>query len=183
MGSKRLRWARPGVALTAVLVAFAGCSGGVSAASYFQTACPAVASYEHAVQQQTQSLSASLGVGTTPAQGRSALVTYLGRVTTATDDLIAKLKKAGVPNVSGGVGATKLIDALTALRDAFAKGKSDAEQVSTNSATAFQQDVTKIQSEFNSATTGLQAATRNLGSGEMDKAEAAEPSCNGLNGG
>jgi hypothetical protein len=183
MGSKRLWWGWPGVALAAVLVAFAGCSGGVSAAAYFKAACPAVTSYEDTVQQQTRSLSASLGAGTTPAQGKSALVTYLDRVTTATDDLIAKLKKAGVPGMSGGDGATKLIDALTALRDAFAKGKSDAEQVSTTSATAFQQDVTNIQSEINSAASGLQAATRNLRSGEMDKAEAAEPSCSGLSGG
>jgi hypothetical protein len=61
----------------------------------------------------TVASSASLGAGTTPAQGKGALVTYLGRVTTATDDLIAKLKKAGVPNVSGGVGANGSVSAAS----------------------------------------------------------------------
>jgi hypothetical protein len=183
VGPRSLRNASRGIALAVVLAAYTGCSGGVSAASYFRIACPAVSTYEHTVQQLTQSLTSSLGAGTTPAEGKSALVIYLDRVTTAADELIAKLKTAGVPNVSGGDGATKLIDALTSLRDAFAKGKSDAEGMSTNSATAFQQDVTRIQSEIGAATTGLQTATANLGSGAMDRAETAEPSCRGLNGG
>jgi len=79
----------------------------VSAEEYASAICSSTQDWVGSLQKRATDLGESLGTDVSPEQGKDALAGFLDDVIADTDDWIAGVTDAGVPDVSGGEQAAE----------------------------------------------------------------------------
>jgi hypothetical protein len=99
------------VAASLVLAACGGDDDGdgggdsVSAEDYASAVCTSTQDWVGGLQKRATDLQGALGSNATPEEGKNALAGFLDDVLADTDDWVAALDEAGVPDVDGGEAA------------------------------------------------------------------------------
>ncbi len=171
--------------LGAAAIAGCGSSSGsgsaVSAKTYVNAICNAVAPFEKDVVARSSALDLTTVKG--PAQGKVALQGFLTAIAGDTDAAVTKLKSAGTPNVKDGKQiATAIVGAFTQLSTAMHGAVTESKSLSTTDANAFRTGATKlgndVRGSMSNIGTNLQSNT--LKSSELQKAAASAPACKSL---
>ena len=168
----------------ATAVGFAGCgssSSGVSAGTYVKAVCNAVGPFEKDVASRSSALNPSSIKS--PAQGKTALQSFLAAVASDTDRALGQLKAAGSPDVANGPKIeSAIVGAFTQLDHAMKAAAGQANTLPTTSPTAFQSAATTLGNTVRSSMNGIGSSLTGLKSSELEKAAAKEPACSSLNG-
>jgi hypothetical protein len=183
MGCRKLGAALAALA-SAVTVAGCGSSGsssGVSAGTYVKAICTAVGPFEKDVAARSNALnSAKL---TSPAQGKTAVQSFLTAVSADTDKALSRLQAAGTPNVDNGKKiSTTIVGAFKDLRQAIGSASHQAKSLSSTSPQAFKDGANALGGTVRSSLSGISNSLGKLQSADLAKAAAKEPSCTALSG-
>jgi hypothetical protein len=168
------------IAIAAGLAACGGSSSsGTSPAAYVKSICQAIGPFEKTVQQRSSQL--NLSNIKSAADGKNALQNFLNQVAADTDKAVTKLKAAGTPSVSNGKQVSAaIVGAFTQLKAALQKAASQAGNLPTTSATAFQAAAQTLGSSVQSSMSGISGSLGNLKSPDLESAAKKEPACTSL---
>jgi hypothetical protein len=181
--------------IVALLVASAllvgGCGGGgssktssngsskVSPTVYVQTVCTAVGSWVNSVKSRASALSANPPHGTT--QGRQALQSFIGGVLTDTDKALSAVQAAGVPDVSNGQQISSAITgAFTQVKGVLTQAEQQANQLPTNSPSAFKTAATQLGSSVQQSLSNIGSSLSALKDPALTTAAQKTPACQTL---
>jgi hypothetical protein len=167
----------------AITIGLAACGGssssGPSPAAYVKSICNAIGPFEKTVQQRSSAL--NLSNIKSAADGKTALKTFLTQVASDTDQAVAKLKAAGIPDVSNGKQVSAaIVGAFTQLKSALDKAASQAGSLPTASPQAFQTAAQALGSSVQSSMSGIGGSLSNLKSPDLEAAAKKEPACQSL---
>jgi hypothetical protein len=177
----------PPLAALLACAALAACGGSsskstssakVTAASYVKALCSSIGPFERDVISRSSAL--NLTSVKSPAQGKTALQSFLTAISKDTDTAVSKLGAAGTPNVSDGPHiSTAILAAFTQLQTAMHHASSQAAGLPTTNATAFKNGAVAlgntVRDSMNRIGKNLQSST--LKSTALQKAAQNEPSC------
>jgi hypothetical protein len=150
----------------------------VTAASYVKALCSSIGPFERDVVTRSSAL--NLTSVKSPAEGKTALKTFLTAISGDTDTAVSKLNAAGTPNVSDGQHiSSAILSAFRQLQSAMHTATTQADALSTQSATAFKNGAESlgktVRDSMSRIGQNLQAST--LKSTDLQKAAQKEPSC------
>jgi len=172
---------RCALALLVVVSLCAGCgssdSSKVSTASYVSSVCSAIGPLERDVVARSNQLKNT--TARNAAEAKQNLQGFLKAVEQDADRALARIKSAGIPDVSGGktVSAT-IVRTFTQLRDALRTAVAKAATLPTDSPTAFQSSAQTLLASVGSALG--QIGSSGLGNPEIEKEAARQPACKRL---
>lgn len=176
------RTALGALALVAISLTVAACgsssssSSGPTPAAYVKSICQAIGPLEKTVQSRSSQL--NLAGIKSPADGKTALQSFLTAVAADTDKAVSKLKAAGVPNVSNGKQVSAaIVGAFTQLKSALDKAAAQAGSLPTGSATAFKTAAQALGTSVQSSMSGIGGSLSNLKSPDLESAIKKEPAC------
>ena len=185
-------------AFTAVFVAaafaVAGCGGGDDGASggdgadpeqYAADVCGAIGSWQKELQSGATSMQSKLGAASSPADVKTELVAFMETAAKATDNMLAKVKEAGPPDVENGEALqADLEKGLTAAQTAFAAARDDAKALPTDNPATFQAEAQKLGSTLNEEGAKIGQTFNGLStkydSKDLNQAFDKEPACKSL---
>jgi hypothetical protein len=161
---------------------FSACGGSskVSPRAYVRSVCTAVGGW----LSQIKGLQSQLTVKppTTPVQGRQALQSFIAKVIIATDQTRSQVKSAGVPDISNGQQVSSaLVSAFDQVKGALAQARSQANQLSISSPTAFNSSATQLGSTVQQTLSGIGSGLSGLRAPSLEKASSQTPACQSLN--
>lgn len=169
-----MRQRRLTACLAAPLLAAAltGCGGGsasndggaggaptqtVSADEYASGVCRSVSGWLKGLSKESSKLVQGMSSGTSPEEGKTALVSFFGSAAQRTDALVTEVEKVGAPDVEGGAKASAdLLDGLARTKQSFDSAQSKAQDLPTNSQQEFQAGAQAISSTLQQETSGIQ---------------------------
>jgi hypothetical protein len=177
---------RTKLSLIAIASVLAGCgasgSSGSSAASpsaYVKAICSTIGPFEKDVASRSSALSPSSI--NSAAEGKTALIGFLGAMATDTDHAVAQLKAAGTPNVKNGKAiAAAVVSAFTQLKTALAQASAQAAALPTSSPTAFRNAANTLGKTVRTSMSGIGSGLTALTSPDLEKAAAADATCRSL---
>jgi hypothetical protein len=122
--------------------------------------------------------------GSSLADTRDRLVTFLTQATTATQTAVTELQAAGAPSIKNGDKiAAIIVKEVTAIRDAFIKAADGAHALSTSNRSAFQREIDAVGKQIDAAGKqagqALNAAKKRFNTKVLSAAQSKDPSCNG----
>jgi hypothetical protein len=200
----RLRLPLAGLLLVAIAAAVlaAACGGGGGSAGATSAGGGATTSNEVPVSSWVGSLCSSVGTWQkTLTQGvptisdptdlagtKKAFSDYLGKVVSATEQLISDVKAAGIPATENGKEiASAFTSTLSSLSAAFTKAKSDVEALSTSDPVALASGLQKVGSDLTTAGSQLgntfDEIANKFPSADLGQAASKDPSCSALGAG
>jgi hypothetical protein len=155
-------------------------SAGVSAASYVRAVCSAVAPFEKSVQTSAGAALNSTAIKN-PAQGKTALVSFMSTASKDAATALSQLKAAGVPKVAGGSGiGVSIVTAFERLATALQTASSAAASIPTSSASAFRAAATGLGTTVRDSINGISVSLGGLKSPALQAAAAKDPACASL---
>jgi hypothetical protein len=174
-------------ALTIAALVAAGCgsssssssSSSVSAASYVKSVCSVATSWRNAIetagnQLETQASSKSL------PKTKSAYVSFVSALESATASAQSQLNSAGTPSVSGGKKvASTLVSIFTNARSTLQQALSDAKSIPTGNAKEFETQAAKVQTDVRGALAGMSSVAPEKNPA-LHAAAAKDPTCKSL---
>jgi hypothetical protein len=178
------------LAALVITVLAAGCGSGaksstggstarVSPSAYVTALCTAVAPFEKDVASRSGALSRS--TSTTASQGKTELVSYLGALSSDADAAVAKLRAAGVPQVSGGAAYAKtILTTFTRLDTAMSRARKLAATLPTASPSAFQSSATKLATAVKDSVSDLGSGLNSESNKTLDADAAKQTACHSL---
>jgi hypothetical protein len=168
------------IAIAAGLAACGGSSSsGTTPAAYVKSICQAIGPFQKTVQQRSTAL--NLSNIKSPADGKKALQDFLNQVAADADKAVTQLKAAGTPSVDNGKKVSAaIVGAFTQLKAALQKAATQAGNLPTTSATAFQSAARSLGSTVQSSMSGIGGSLSNLKSPELEAAAKKEPACTSL---
>jgi hypothetical protein len=150
--------------------------GSTSPADYVKAICEAIGPFESDVQSRSSAL--DLSSITSAADGKAALVSFLGAITTDTDAAVSQLQAAGTPDVTNGEQiANAIVAAFSQVRDTLRQAENQAQALPTHSAETFKSAATNLGSSIRSSMTMIGGALSNLKSPALESAAKSEPAC------
>jgi hypothetical protein len=167
----------------AVSLALGACgssgSSQVSAGTYVKKVCQAVGPFEKDVQARSSAL--NLQTIKSPQQGKTALQGFLSAVSSDTDKAVSQLKSAGTPNVKNGQKISNaIVSAFTQLRTALGQADTSANNLPTNSATAFKSAAESLGNTVRTSMSNIGSGLNGLSSSDLETAAKKEPACTSL---
>ncbi len=169
---------------TLAVLALSGCGGssGVTPAAYVKSICSAIGPFEKTVQSRSSAL--NLSSIKNPAQGKTALHTFLTAVAGDTETTISQLKAAGTPKVTNGNAIQNgIVSAFTQLRGALLDAATKASSLPTSSPKAFKTAADALGTSVRTSMSSIGSGLSGLRNPALEKAAASEPSCKALAGG
>jgi hypothetical protein len=166
-------------ALLFVTAAPAGASG-TDPATWAQKFCTAVGNWQTKLQQESSKIENASP--SSIAEGKKAIVTFLGNAVTLTKQAISAAKKAGVPDAPNGKKISDtLVAALKKAQALFSKAQSQAKSLPTNDPAKFAAAGKNIGTSLEKSGTALANSFKKVSSldtgQKLGTALAAEPSC------
>jgi hypothetical protein len=168
--------------LPIVLGACGGGGGGgskVSAGQYVGDLCRSLKTWRNAIQGRVSDLTSSISSSTTPEQGKQKLRDYLDGVLTDTDQMLSRIKDAGVPDVANGKStADTLVSTLQLARDSLANARAQVDNLPTSSRQAFGRATQGLARQIQYLGTTVQASLAGLQSAsELNQAFNSSSAC------
>jgi hypothetical protein len=162
-----------------------GASGGADPEQYAADVCGAIANWQKELQSGATSMQSKLGAASSPADVKTQLVAFMETATNATDDMVAKVKEAGPPDVEDGEALqADLEQGLAAAQTAFAAARDDAKNLPTDNPAAFQAEAQKLGSTLSEEGTKIGQTFNGLStkydSQDLNQAFDKEPACKSL---
>jgi len=155
----------------------------VSADDYASAICSSTQDWVDGLQGRATDLQGSLGSDVSPEQGKDALAGFLDDVISDTDDWIAAVNDAGVPDVEGGEQAAD--DLLTAAEDAkvvLEDTRSRVDDLPTASDADFAREASEVGSATQESLGTIGDAISEPESDELRTALEESPACTELAG-
>jgi hypothetical protein len=157
-------------------------SNTVDPATYVHSVCSALSTY----QTELNALHDAEGRsnGSSLADTRDRLVTFLTQATTATQTAVTELQAAGAPSIKNGDKmAALIVKEVTAVRDAFIKAGDSAHALSTSDRSAFQREIDAVGKQIDAAGKKagrtLGAAKKRFNTKVLNAVQSKDPTCNG----
>jgi hypothetical protein len=151
----------------------------VSPVRYVTALCQAVAPFEQDVAARSGALKSS--ASTTAAKGKTELVGYLGALSADADAAVAKLRTAGLPQVSGGTAyAHTILTTFTRLDTAMSRAKALAATLPTTSTTAFRSAATRLATAVKDSLSDLGRGLNSQSNRTLDADAAKQSACHSL---
>jgi hypothetical protein len=171
----------------AAVVLLGGCgkaepakAGPVNAQAWAKSVCGAVKPWQTEIQRLQGEARQKITTKSDAMQTKVELVTLFGGMEKSTGEALNKVAKAGVPDVTDGDKiAGQFVQALTAARDSFDKGRAAVEKLPTSDKAAFDNGVASVRDAMNTENTKAGDAIGKITSPELDKALNAAPECQG----
>jgi hypothetical protein len=178
--------------LTALGLAFAlGACGGddddgggggggdkVSADAYAADMCKSASDWVKSLQQRATDLQGGLEPGTSPAEGKEALVGFLDDVIADTDDWISALDDVGVPDVEGGEDyASEIKTAAQDAKGVLEETGASVDDLPTDDRQAFAKEAGEVGDSAREALGKVGDAITAPESGDLRKALEDAPAC------
>ena len=151
----------------------------VGADAYVSAVCTAVIPFEKDVQQRSGAL--DLSAGTSPAEGKRALQSFMSAAVSDAGHAVTQLQAAGAPSVANGKAvAGAILSAFTQLKTVLAKAAADTAQLPTSSPAAFKSAADAISTSVKTSVGAIGGSLSGLKSPELEKAAKSAPSCKSL---
>ncbi len=148
----------------------------VSASSFASDVCSAVGDWAGGIQEESQQISSAFQSGS-PEEGKQILEDFIGGAVDRTDDLIAEVEEAGVPDVDGGEEyADQLRDAFEAARNVLADVQAEAADLPSDPQ-AFGQAAQELGSGVQEALGAVGESVEQPDSPELEEAFEEEEAC------
>jgi hypothetical protein len=162
-----------------------GSAGGAAPEQYAADVCGAISDWQKELQTSATTMQSKLGTGSTPADVKTELVTFMEGATKSTDDMLAKVKEAGPPDVEDGEALQRDLEkGLTDAQAAFAQARDEAKTLPTDNPATFQSEAQKLGTTLNEEGTKIGQTFNGLStkydSKELNEAFDKEPSCRSL---
>ena len=151
-------------------------------ADYVEGLCTAVGDFQDDLEQQGTEFQNAFGSGTpSPEEAKDTLATFVGDLSTRTQQLIDDVQALGTPDVDNGDEVrTALTSAFERVVEAFDQAEADIEALSTDDPAALAEGFTEVGTQLQEAGTDISASFDDLQSPELDEAAADVPACSGI---
>jgi hypothetical protein len=186
--ARRLTRTLAGAAVAAVCLSIAPIQAGaagnsVDPSTYVHSVCTSLGNYKN--QLESLQSSSNFNDASSLTEVRDKLVAFLNQIVAPTNSAVTDLQNAGAPNIKNGNKiAALIVNEITALRDAFTKAATSAQQLNTSDQAAFQKGIDaigkRIDTAGNKTSRVLDDAKKRFNTKALNKAKAQDPSCEGL---
>lgn len=157
--------------------------GTVSAEEYVAAVCTEITGWVEEVQARSEQVGQDVVTETTLEGQRGVLAEFLDDVVALTDDHLAGMRDAGVPDVEDGEQiAETLVGVFADARVVLADAREGVDELSTDDAAAFQAGAVELGSGVATALEGIGSSVTGLDSPELVAAAEDEPACAALSG-
>jgi ABC-type Fe3+-citrate transport system substrate-binding protein len=171
-------------ALAVAVLAVAGCGSSsnpssVSAASYVKSVCTAATTWKNAIQSAGSQLQSQASSKSLP-KTKSAYVSFVSSLVSATGAAQSQLSSAGAPSVSNGKRiSSTLVGIFTNAKHSLTQALSDAQAIPTGNAKDFQTKAAAVQGDVRSALAAMSSVTPEKNPA-LHAAAANDPTCKTL---
>lgn len=156
-----------------------GSSETVSAEAYAKDVCGAMQDWLTGIQERTQDLGSGIS-GDDAEAGKQLLVDLLGEMSSSTEDLVAAVEDAGVPDVDGGEeAADSLVSAFGEVQGILEDAQADIEELPSDPQ-GFQQGVAELGPTIQSALSSVGESLEDQASEDLKNAFENEESCSAV---
>ena len=162
-----------------------GSAGGADPEQYAANVCGAIVDWQKELQTSATTMQSKLGAASTPADVKTELVAFMEGATKSTDDMLAKVREAGPPDVEDGEALQRDLEkGLGDAQTAFAQARDEAKELPTDDRAAFQREAQALGATLNEEGTKIGETFNGLStkydSKELNEAFDKEPSCQNL---
>ena len=155
-------------------------AGPVEARAWASSICGAVKPWQTEIQRLQGEARQKITTKSDAVQTKVELVTLFGGMEKSTETALTKVADAGVPDVTDGDRiAGQFVQALTAARDSFDKGREAVEKLPTADKAVFDNGVVAVRDVMNKENAKAGEAIGQITSPELDKALESAPECKG----
>lgn len=182
MRNKFLRVAALGAASVLLIGACGGSSGGgggdtVSVDAYASDVCAALAAWVTDIQDRASTITEGINPGDAKA-GKERLSEFIGETVTGTENLIADVEAAGVPDTENGEeAADQIVSGLREVQTILEGAQEDIEALPTNDPQAFGTGAQEIATSLQEATTSAAETIDSANSEELTTALGENEDC------
>jgi hypothetical protein len=171
-----MRAAAAAVALTFVL---AGCgSDGIEPEKWARSVCVAVKPWSTQIDASVTQARTKITGASDPAQTKTELVALFRGAKQASDDAVAKVRKAGVPAADNGKKvADQFVAALSAAGDNFGRAADGVQKLATADRAKFYDGVVKVGDQLSKDNNRSSTQLRTVTSKDLEKAFDKVPEC------
>ena len=179
--------------IAAAALLAAGCGGGDDGGSaagadpeqYAADVCGAISDWQKELQTSATTMQSKLGTASTPEDVKTELVSFMEGATESTDDMLAKVKEAGPPDIEDGEALQRDLEkGLGDAQTAFAAARDKAKELPTGDRAAFQREAQALGTTLNEEGAKIGQTFNGLStkydSQELNEAFEKEPSCRNL---
>ena len=181
------RWLRTVLSVAVATTLLAACSGDgggsqtVTPEAFVADLCTGMSTYIEDVQALAADFGGSFDPTADGVTQRDAVAGYLDDVIAVTEDLVASMEAAGVPDVEGGEAAAERLlaafeDAQAALEDARAQ----VDTLPTDDTQALGEGVQALGADIEASFSAIGDSVSGLSVPELDAALRSEPACRSL---
>lgn len=182
------------LALVAVAALFLGACGGdeegggdgadtVAVDDYASDVCSALSAWVTDIQDRASTITEGLDVGDAKA-GKERLQEFIGETVDGTDDLIANVEEAGIPDTEDGEQAAEQIQSgLEQVKTILVDAQGQIDELPTNDPQAFGQGAQEIATSLQQATGEAAASIDAANSEELTEAFGKNDECSQYAGG
>jgi len=151
-------------------------------ADYAEGLCTAIGDFQEDLQQQSTEFQNAFGSGTpSPEQAKDTLATFVGDLSTRTQQLIDEVDALGTPDVDNGEEVREtLTSAFERVVEAFDQAEADIDALSTDDPAALAEGFTEVGTQLQAAGTDISSSFDDLQSPELDEAAADVEACSGI---
>jgi hypothetical protein len=170
---------RPAAAAAALTFALAGCgSDGVEPEKWARSVCVAVKPWSSQIDASVTQARTKITNATDPVQTKAELVALFRGAKQASDDAVAKVKKAGVPAADNGKKvADQFVGALSAAGSNFGRAADGVETLPTTDRAAFYSGVVKVGDQLSRDNNKSSTQLSTVRSKDLEKAFDKVPEC------
>ncbi|MCW2612388.1 MAG: hypothetical protein QOC93_792 [Actinomycetota bacterium] len=160
------------VVAAALVFGLAACgSDGVEPEKWARSVCVAVKPWSTQIDASVTQARTKITAGSDPAQTKTELVALFRGAKRASDDAVAKVKKAGVPAADNGAKVSdQFVGALSAAGDNFGRAADGVEKLSTADRTAFYNGVVKVGDQLSKDNNKSSTALSTVRSKDLEQA-------------
>ena len=149
----------------------------VSVDAYATDVCAALAAWVTDIQDRAATITEGLNPGDAEA-GKERLEEFIGDTITGTEDLIADVEAAGVPDTDGGEEAAQQIEnGLTQVKDILEEAQTSISELPTDDPQAFGTGAQEIATSLQEATGEAASTIDSANSEELTEAFAENEDC------
>ncbi|HEY0358193.1 MAG TPA: hypothetical protein VGD11_06400 [Mycobacteriales bacterium] len=171
-----MRAAAVAAALTSVLAACG--ADGIEPEKWAKSVCVAVKPWSAEIDASVTQARTKITAASDPAQTKTELVALFRGAKQASDDAVAKVKKAGVPVADNGKQvADQFVGALSAAGDNFGRAAEGVQTLPTTDRTAFYHGVVKVGDQLSKDNNKSSTQLSTVRSKDLEKAFDKVPEC------
>jgi hypothetical protein len=171
--------------VSTVLGGLVACGGGndtVSAQEYTSDVCGAVKQYTDSISNRVSEIQSDAPAN--PEEGKEVLTSFMNEMISDTDELIAAVDGAGVPDVEDGEQiADEVLTALEDVRVILDDARAQIEDLPTDDPQAFAEGTQEIGTSLQESGEGIQSGLSELQSSELEEASQDVEACQEIQGG